>query len=220
MSRRVRRKFPNNSGTSRRTPQRKPNGYIFIFCEGKNTEPDYLEKFATQHTNGLVDVECLGKCGVPVTVVDKAIAKQKCHRRENKHVSGVEDDLFVAMVDRDEHPHIPTAKDKARQANILFIMSNPCIEIWALWHIQEQSGEIHRHDLQHLLKEQMPGYDHQNKAYFNYNLMADNDKYETAKKRAISLEKRHYTADTKFLDQNPSSNIYKVLDKIIKGGKN
>jgi hypothetical protein len=63
----------------------------------------------------------------------------------------------------------------------------------------------------------MPGYDHHKKACFNYDLMRQ--AYPVAKARAERLAKSHRSAGTKFLDQNPSSNMYHVLDKIIAGGE-
>ncbi|TGO03207.1 hypothetical protein PN36_10895 [Candidatus Thiomargarita nelsonii] len=49
-------------------------------------------------------------------------------------------------------------------------------------HLRHYDAPIHRHDLQRLLEQMMPGYDHKLSATFNYELIREH--YDSAKKRA------------------------------------
>ena len=161
-------------------------------------------------------VEATGGFGVPLSVVEKAIQQKKENLKANQNNSAVKKDIYVAIVDVDEHPDFPEAKRLAEDNDITLIISNPCIEIWALWHLQDHTRNTHRHALQSLLKENMPTYDHKKKAVFNYDLMHD---YEAAKRRAEHMSKQHSTGGTLFPQDNPSSNMYVLLDQIIEKGK-
>ncbi|MGA9655397.1 MAG: RloB domain-containing protein [Polyangia bacterium] len=51
------------------------------------------------------------------------------------------------------------ALELAKKSRVQVALSNPCIELWALLHFQDQNERIHRHEAQHALKAFMPKYD-------------------------------------------------------------
>lgn len=138
-------------------PTRAPKLRLLIFCEGALTEPAYFEGLARAVGNGLVTVESAAGAGVPLTLVQKALAEKK--RRGKARDSYESNDQIWVAFDRDEHPNVAQALDLGRQHKIGVAFSNPCFEIWALIHFGDRDGPIHRHDAQRELAALMTGYD-------------------------------------------------------------
>jgi hypothetical protein len=63
------------------------------------------------------------------------------------------------VFDIDEHPLIPEAKDQARANGIEMAISNPCFELWALLHFQDQRAHIEQGKVQQSRRQRMPGYE-------------------------------------------------------------
>lgn len=208
------RRLPSDRSSKRQAPKKAAKPFFYIFCEGQNTEPKYLKDFASAHSNSLVKAK--GGFGVPLSVVTKAIQQKKENLKANQNNSAVKKDIYVAIVDVDNHPNFPATKALAKAQKIDLIISNPCVEIWALWHLQDHTRNTHRHALQSLLKENMPTYDHKKKAVFNYDLMHN---YGAAKSRAQRMSTYHKKGGTRFPQDNPSSNMHELLDRIILAGK-
>lgn len=57
----------------RKSPSIEPRLKLLIFCEGKNTEPDYIEGVARAFGNRLVSIDAQRAAGVPKTLVQKAL---------------------------------------------------------------------------------------------------------------------------------------------------
>jgi hypothetical protein len=68
-------------------------------------------------------------------------------------------DQIWVVFDVDEHPGVPEAKKQAKDNNLMVAISNPCFELWALLHFQNQTGFISRHDAQRLVKTYIPEYE-------------------------------------------------------------
>ena len=52
------------------------------------------------------------------------------------------------MFDIDLHPNVPTAIHNARQSGIEVAVSNPCIELWLVLHVEDQTAYINRRNVQ------------------------------------------------------------------------
>lgn len=213
------RKIPSSRSIKRNLGTKSPKFLIIAVCEGKNTEPQYLEKFASDHGNGLVRLELIAPAGAPITIVNKAVDKIKelCTKAKKKDANSFDKNYEVwAVFDVDEHPNIPKAMDMARANNVKTAISNPCIEIWVLLFFDFHGASIHRHDLQNKLAHLIPTYNPNGSKIIDYDLLRDG--YAIAKKRAQKLMANHEETGVNFPQGNPSTNIYQLLDKIREQG--
>ena len=209
------RRFPKNRSVSRRLGTKKPKSLFIIVCEGKNTEPHYFTSFANDHGNSLVSLELAGGAGAPLTIVEKAVHSKKSEFTKSKK-SGFDSFFEVwAVFDVDEHPNIPQAVDMANGNDVKVGVSNPCFEIWPLLHMEFHRAAIHRHALQKKLAKSMTSYEDGGSKIIDYNLIKDS--YGDAKGRAENLLKEHRKVGA--CGANPSTNIFKLLDRIIEQGK-
>lgn len=112
-----------------------------IFCEGKNTEPNYIngyiQIFSDQQRKRVVRVVPTPK-NTPVQLVEAAIAER------NSTASLPEDEIWV-VYDResvgkyDEKLHY-TARELARNNNINIALNNVCFEYWILLHFVDTNA--------------------------------------------------------------------------------
>ena len=210
------RQLPKSRSTSRKLGTKSPKFLIIAVCEGKNTEPEYLKSFAKQHGNGLVEVETVAPAGAPFTIVKKAVEIKKQRDAQAKKAVDSFDGLFEvwAVFDVDEHPNIPQALDMAKANKVHTAISNPCIEIWALWHITPHCAHIHRHDLQRKLALAMPKYDSERSKQFDFEQIKHD--FAVAKTRAEKQLADHEATGNPLA--NPSTTFYRLLDRIIENG--
>jgi hypothetical protein len=132
----------------RRRPTRQVNPTFLIVCEGEVTEKNYLTDLKCHYRIPITLRFIPG--GVPLTLVQKAVEQKRKKVRDF-------DQIWV-VCDVDSHPNIPAAKVQARDNGIPMAISNPCFELWALLHFQDQNAYIDRVPLRELCKEHMPGY--------------------------------------------------------------
>jgi hypothetical protein len=215
------RKLRDSPSLKRKKATITPNIKIIAFCEGKNTEPHYLETFKKMHGNGLVEIFPIKAAGVPFTLVKSACIEKKALEKIAKKSQDPLDKKFQvwAMFDRDEHPKITESFKMAKDNNVYVAYSNPCFEIWPMLHIKDITADIHRHALQKKLEKIIDGYDSKGSKEACPEMLSKKYKgsYETAKARAISLEKQHKQVGVE--KGNPYTDVYKLFDLIIKNGK-
>jgi hypothetical protein len=106
----------------------------------------------------------------------------------------------------DDHPLIPEATDQAKANGIELAISNPCFELWALLHFQDQQAHIERGKVQHLCATHMPRYEKK----LDYEILRP--KYSNAVKRAEDLERLHESRGT--AGANPSTTVYRLVELI------
>ena len=209
--------FRQERSIGRKAGYKKPRLKIFAYCEGKNTEPDYLKDYKKEYGNGLVEVEVVRAAGSPKTIVEAAADKSKELKKKAKRTGDSLDLKFQvwAVFDRDEHPRISEAFVQAGANGIMVAYSNPCFELWPYLHYVDQCADIHRHDLQKKLEGVMEGYDSKGSKKVDISLLAD--KFEVAKKRALKLKESHESAGSPMAA--PYTDIYILLDLIKENGK-
>ena len=139
---------------SRKPATRPPAARIVIVTEGQKTEPEYLKNFARIHGAKTVEVIPIGIGGEPKAVVRRAI---DVLRRVNKDSLGGRDSVW-AVFDRDEHPRFYEAKDLASAHGIQLAISNPCFELWGIFHYQDRDAFVDRHECQRILAEHCSTY--------------------------------------------------------------
>ena len=147
----------------RRAARREPRVRFYIFCEGRNTEPTYIQAIKRFYFGALISVEIYREAGVPYTQVQQAISKVKelgLGKRQRKVLSSFEiSDQIWVMFDRDEHPRYLEAVNMCAVNNIHVAHSNPCFEVWLLLHFREYDKDEHRRKVQSLLKDICIEYD-------------------------------------------------------------
>jgi hypothetical protein len=143
MARRTHSRLP-----SRRRANRDSRREIHVFVEGEVTELRYIDDVKQLVRNPLIRVSCEGGQGVPKTLVEKACARKKellAQARAEKSEPNFE---VWAVFDVDAHPHLGEAKTQARDNKVNVAVSNPCFELWLLYHFVDFNAVLGRHALQ------------------------------------------------------------------------
>jgi hypothetical protein len=193
-------------GPSRR-PQREIRKQRFlIVCEGEVTEPEYFED--TRHLlRLLVDLEIIPG-GDPKRLVERAVEKKNesaasARKRSDDYLRY---DQVWCVFDVDEHGRLRDALQQARDNEISVAVSNPCFELWALLHFQDQNAYIERDKVRELCKKHMPGYRKQ------LPCSALLPFYKDAQRRSVDLDRRHKADGTE--GANPSTGVYKLMEEM------
>ncbi|WP_185817543.1 RloB family protein [Shewanella atlantica] len=211
------RKFRPSRTLARKQGTIQPKLKIYAFCEGMNTEPKFIREFSREQSNGLVSVEAIGAAGAPFQIVSSAVMKKLELEKVAASSGDSLDEKFEvwAVFDKDEHPKIPEAFQKAASNNIHVAFSNPCFELWPALHYKNQSAPIHRHKLQSDLSKLIPNYKNKGSKEVAFSDLPD--EYTLARSRAIALTKEHVAVGTPL--GNPYTDVYQLFDKIIHNGK-
>lgn len=193
-------------GLSRRLPRRAPKSRVLVVTEGTKTEPAYFTAFARVVGASTVEVTIVGTGNDPKTVVIRAIEERRRHRS-----SMAEDDSVWAVFDRDDHPRFNEAIQLARANGIGLAVSNPCFELWALFHYQDQSAHIHRADCQRRLAQHCPAYDPRRSKLFADEAAVAARHADAARRGAASLAAREQEGDP---GGNPSTSVQLLTERI------
>ena len=133
----------------------------------------------------------------------KRQAERKARRQHDGFLAY---DEVWCVFDVDEHPRIPEARQQARDNGIKLAISNPCFELWALLHFQDQSAYLSRQDAQRQLRLHIPEY---GKDLPFHHLVSG---YEQAVERAKNLDRRCETAGCP--GENPSTGVHALTERI------
>ncbi|MBF0190216.1 MAG: RloB domain-containing protein [Magnetococcales bacterium] len=188
---------------------------MIICCEGGNTEPLYLEAFAARHGVHLKrGTHIFGPCGVPETVFECALKKKKEKDHENRR-NRTEFKVWI-VIDVDEHAQrIPGLLKRAENKGIEVALSNPCVEVWALYHFDPPpTAELDRYMAQSKLQQRMPSYDKDQGKYFDLGMM--NPGYEKAVRNARQARECAEREGTHL--PNPSSSLDRLMELIRQMG--
>lgn len=190
----------------RRGPTRETKLRFLIVCEGRVTEPRYFLQL--RHLlKSLVDLEVLPG-GDPKILVERAVQKRKEADKaaHQKHDSYLSYDEVWCVCDVDEHARLNDALQQALANGIEVALSNPCFELWALLHFQDQTAHIERGAVQHLCREHMPGYRKE------LSCEALLNRHPEAEERAIRLDRTQKALGTP--RGNPSTGVYRLVAEI------
>lgn len=181
---------------TRSTVRRPERSRILVVCEGEVTEVEYLQglKQVLQGAGvSIRSVDLRGHGSDPLNVVHEAA-----------RISAEDEfDETWAVVDVDEHSRLPAALVEARRSGVRLVVSNPCFEIWLLWHYDEcrayQSSDTLRRELRkygHVDPKHLP-------ARFPY------DRFSDAQVRANHIPVSHNECG-----DNPSSAMPQLIDAL------
>ena len=158
---------------------------VFIFSEGKNTEPLYFKSLELVAASSVIEVVCEARRGVPKSLLEYAEEKQKeisgrTYRREN----GEQDKVWIAF-DQDDHMEIPNVQQRCKKLGIGVAYSNPCFEVWLILHKEDYDKDEHRTKTQKYCEKVCDGYSLDTGKTPNYFSLIKN--IEAAEERAERL---------------------------------
>jgi hypothetical protein len=177
---------------------------IMVFCEGLNSEPDYvkaLKKLPHIAENTALDLRIHPEQGVPLTLVTKAM--------EHKRDPEIDECWCLFDVEWPQHhPNLHEAVKLAKSNGINLAISNPCFELWLILHFQDHHAFAHTGPAEKLSR-QLDG---------RSGKRLDATVYMPLRKkaawRAKNLDMRHERDGTPFPHNNPSSGMYKFLQEL------
>ncbi|SDT59501.1 RloB family protein [Actinoplanes derwentensis] len=176
---------------------------IVVFCEGKNSEPDYvngLKRLPEIVRNTALNIEIHPKQGTPLTLVKMAAER----------IKDPEVDECWCLFDVEwsqHHPHLAEAADLAARTGVRLAVSNPCFEIWLILHHVDHTQFLETGKAES--ESRLDGRKNKSidaAAYMPLRKMAV--------ERAAALEKRHIRDGTRFPGDNPSSGMFRFLAAI------
>ena len=166
--------------------QMKPN--FFVFCEGE-TEMAYVKFLRSLYRAPIQVIPKKGKSNISEDFIVKS---------KNEYVQTDQDKVFL-MYDLDVDGMLEQLQ---KIPNTELIVSNPCVELWFLLHFQEQKTEISSEKcikkLQKVSKEYKKG------------TLSEDEKEVLANNKELAVERAKKLAEF----QNPSSMVYKLLEKL------
>ncbi|GGM32488.1 MULTISPECIES: RloB family protein [Micromonospora] len=185
----------------RKTASRPELRTIVVFCEGKNSEPDYingLKKLPEIADNTALNLEVHPEQGVPLTLVKMAADRLVDPEVEECWC------IFDVEWPRN-HPNLFDAKQLAEAKGIGLVISNPCFEVWLILHHREWSKFVRTDEAESMSRklDGRPGKSLDSAIYIPLR--------KQAARRAERLEKRHAANGTAFPDDNPSSGMHHFL---------
>jgi RloB-like protein len=197
----------------RRAPTRDPLPLILVVCEGRVTEPGYVESFRIAHGANTVRVRVESPGGDPRALVECAAelrSKAESEARRARDQNLRYDEVWCVF-DVDQHQRLDEARQEAARSQIQLAVSNPSFELWLLLHFHEQTAPLSVKQARDRLRKHLPGYD-------KHVRFADvSEGYHEAVRRAEALNLRHVEA--RVPGENPSTGVYQLTERIRAFGR-
>ncbi|MDD9991267.1 MAG: RloB family protein [Rhodospirillales bacterium] len=189
----------------RRRPVRRPAARIVVATEGASTEPAYLRALNRLFADESVRLELVSGVGDPRAVVEQAIEELAKSKRDPLG----NDDSVWAMFDRDAHDRFAEAKDLARGNGIGLAVSDPCFELWGIFHYRDQQAPLDRHECQRMLEELCPGYERKGRKLFGDMQVIEQHYADAVRRARQSLDNRSAEGNP---EGNPSTTVYRLTE--------
>lgn len=172
-----------------------------VFCEGKNSEPDYVKgirKLPHIADSTALSIQIDPTQGVPLTLVRAAVTAAK----------DPEIDSCWCLFDVEwpkHHPNLRQAIDLAQAHGINLAISNPCFEIWLVLHHTDHRAFI---ETEHATKLSQNLDSRAGKSIDTVGYMPHRHE---AVRRARALDRHHVGNGTEFPNDNPSSGMHRFV---------
>lgn len=147
-------KHRGSADLSRRRGKRPERRRILIVTEGVETEPQYFEglaRFARATGLSVYPADVVGIGRDPVRVVNSAVRRRDDDQRAKPPRERYDDVWCVFDVDR--HEVLGEAITQARRESVKVAISNPCFELWLLWHFTDLFAATSAVELRHRLRQ-------------------------------------------------------------------
>lgn len=170
-------------GDLRRRPgTRKPKRCFYIFCEGRNTEPDYFRALKRHFPDALIEIRTKSKGRDPETLARAASSEARRVRTASN--SFEQNDQVWAVFDHDgREDTVHVAREMCRAGEVGIGFSNPCFEIWLLLHRDDYDKAGDSKQVQKALQHHLPGYDRARAKTADFKKLLD--ALEDAENRAV-----------------------------------
>ena len=196
------RKETKREALERRKPRRKPFAKILIVCEGKKTEPGYINGLKNKLRLSSANIKIVGKGVAPTSIVTSAA---KLYQKENR--AGDPFDKVFCVFDKDQHAKYDEAleiiNNKKPKEVFTAITSVPAFEYWLLLHHKYSTRPCNSSGVLKDLKCHMPKYQKGDETIFDQL----QEKLEKAKENArLSLNSAR-----KNNTDNPSTRVHELV---------
>jgi hypothetical protein len=198
---------------------KRPQGKkLLIVSEGEITEIEYIQAIIREERIYKEAIEIDHKCTDPIGIVKRA------KELRSKAAKGDRYDevwcVFDVEAKRDQRSRfglndaLGIVRANTKLQKICCAISNPCFEIWLLWHRQDQTAFIDSATAQRRCKETGITKGADGKHIVDAGALVKYD-YKNAKSRAVAMEKTHTDNGAKTPeDKNPSSGVFELVDAI------
>lgn len=185
--------------------KRKRNPILLLVLEGRNkTERKYFSHYQVRECNYKLVIKDSGATDV------MGMARRATNLYKEYQMDAALGDRAFCLIDMDLREDKYNAYLKAQQTyhNITLIVSNPCFEVWLLYHFTENPrAESSSQAVKEQMKKYIPEYNESMDVYAQYDLK---EKYMVAinrseKKNALYEEKRT------LVDRNPYTEVQKLI---------
>lgn len=178
---------------------------IVIFSDGKD-ECSYFTKLRQLFRGGeYIITPKDGKGQKGIRLIDEAFNSQAHLIDSNDEMAVISD---YDSVEFSKIEDIKKCEEYAKSKNINFYFSNECWDLWILLHFQDVNKSLTRQEILQLLKNN--GYEKSNqktKEKFLISLSEDDIRVAISRAKNIHLKNGYI---------NPSTNVYPLVEKIIK----
>jgi predicted HTH domain antitoxin len=196
---------------ARRSARNEPFSKIYIYSEGKLTEPEYIINFYRDlcSKKRVILAPIVRAAGVPLTIVEACVAKRAELRRASRVDSFEKKSEIWAVFDVDEHPRLFDAIALAQGNGINCAISNPCVEVWGLMHFGLYEKPSTRAEAQSELAKVMTGYHHDHSPQLPWDLCKG--RVNDAITNSFKAKERREAEGSKFPSCNPSTTFQELL---------
>ena len=202
------------SSLRRKVADRDPKRTFLVYCEGRITEPEYLEALKQQpavREIASVDIRIdRDESGVvPLTLVTAAAEARARASDENSEVDEVW--CLFDVESPVNHPNLDRAVSLAEESNVQVAISNPCFELWLALHFKPHTDPLDTNDAENLRS------DHDGSTNKSVSGATYMPLRAVAARRARYLSGKHEREGNVFPRDNPSSGMFLFLDAIERG---
>lgn len=184
--------------TRRRRPSRQPRARVLIVCGGVRTEPDYFNGLKRRERNAAVHVKVIGK-GVDPEALVRYAAEKRARAADDF-------DEVWCVTDVDEYDLEPAVR-LAQDEGISLAVSNPCFELWLIYHHDDcRRPIVDADDAIAVLRRYVPRYDK--------NALRVEDYPDTT--AAIERARRSHNG-ARPPGPNPSSGVWRLAELVTTG---
>jgi len=201
-----------NADRKRKDRIRAQRRTVLIVCEGSKTEPNYFEDL-TKHLGIAARVEVSGKkCGSD----PKSVLRYAKKLKNDKNMPNYDHVWCVIDVERygKRTGEITTVLNEARVASIKMAISNPCFEVWVLFHFEEYGKPFDKcKDVIREVETHVTKYTKGGNIYDNYL----SERTQIAIENAKTIKNRNIS--TVRIDRNPYTEVYLIVENLMKLSK-
>jgi hypothetical protein len=182
----------------RRPPSRQPRTRVLVVCGGVRTERDYMNGLKRRERNPAVQIKVVGKGLDPESLVRHAVEMRV-------HASDDFDEIWC-VTDVDQFDLQPAVR-LAEAEGISLAVSNPCFELWLLYHHEDRRRPVRDADEAiEALRRYVPHY--------AKNALRMEDYADT---RAAIDRGRSSHDGVRSPGPNPSSGVWRLAELVIAG---